>query len=759
MFEKKVSIILYVHNAELSLKECIDSIIYQSMTEIELICVDDGSTDNSLSILDNYAQRDNRIKILTQEYNGIGVSKNKGLEIASGEYLLFIDADVFFKLTMINDMYNRAIETDSDIVVCCSQQYDNVTGKFGNVVEETQYGIKLDKLPTEEVFSYIVIDDVQLFLVFNHASCDKLFKTSFIRENGIKFQNKYSNSDIYFQSMSLISATRISVITDVNVYYRFTSKILLKDKKDTDVLEFYKSFIFLKDKLIDKNIYDTLVKQFLVMAIEISILNLNNQKTYESFQKIYNHLYENFKNDFFIPESKDLILTNNDTQNYNDFKLTQEITLTEYLEITEKYFIDEDDTSIKVSVIIPVYNVEKYLAECLDSVINQTLTNIEIICINDGSTDDSTNILRKYAQNDNRIIILHQENQGPSVSRNNGVKIAKGHYIYFLDSDDMIVPYALEKMFNEAAVNNLDMIFFNSKVLYQSYDLEKNSKDQEYYFNSTYLTDEVLSGAKMYTKMLDNNRYRTSSCLYLTKNEFIKNEKIKFIEGILHEDEFYMFQIILVATRVKHINEQLFIRRVREKSITTQDKTYEHFYGIFTTYIMMLEFINKFEYTKDVENAVISNIKNIFNSAVNVYKTLSKVEQAKVSDLTIIEKYYFDSFFKPEIDNLISSLELNTKEVALLRKSESSLKVKIDALSKELSVSKNEVKILKKLNDSKDKNSRIFFKTYIEKKDYNKINGQLKWARGELSSIRNSFSYKIGRLVTWFPRKIISLFK
>ena len=93
----------------------------------------------------------------------------------------------------------------------------------------------------------------------------------------------------------------------------------------------------------------------------------------------------------------------------------------------------------KISVIIPVYNVEKYLRECLDSLLNQTFKDIEIICVNDGSTDGSLNILNEYASKDSRFIIINQNNQGLSAARNNGLNVAKGDYVAFLDSDDYIL--------------------------------------------------------------------------------------------------------------------------------------------------------------------------------------------------------------------------------------------------------------------------------------------------------------------------------
>ena len=102
---------------------------------------------------------------------------------------------------------------------------------------------------------------------------------------------------------------------------------------------------------------------------------------------------------------------------------------------------------INVSIVIPVYNVEKYLKQCLESVVNQTLDKIEVICINDGSTDNSLNILKEYEKKYNNIIIIDQENKGPGFARNIGMKRASGKYIYFLDSDDYIELNAMEICF------------------------------------------------------------------------------------------------------------------------------------------------------------------------------------------------------------------------------------------------------------------------------------------------------------------------
>lgn len=115
---------------------------------------------------------------------------------------------------------------------------------------------------------------------------------------------------------------------------------------------------------------------------------------------------------------------------------------------------------VKVSVIIPVYNVEEYLVKCLESVVNQTLQDIEIICVNDGSTDNSYEILKQYAKLDKRIILVDKENEGASAARNTGMQYSRSEYILFLDSDDRLQPETCEVVYNTAITDKSDLVVF-----------------------------------------------------------------------------------------------------------------------------------------------------------------------------------------------------------------------------------------------------------------------------------------------------------
>ena len=121
--------------------------------------------------------------------------------------------------------------------------------------------------------------------------------------------------------------------------------------------------------------------------------------------------------------------------------------------------------SPKISIIIPVYKVEKYLSRCMDTILNQTLKDIEIILIDDGSPDNCPELCDEYAKQDNRVKVIHKNNEGLGFARNSGLEIATGEYVAFVDSDDYVKKSMFEELYNELKVNNLDVVFYNFRFL------------------------------------------------------------------------------------------------------------------------------------------------------------------------------------------------------------------------------------------------------------------------------------------------------
>ncbi len=271
----------------------------------------------------------------------------------------------------------------------------------------------------------------------------------------------------------------------------------------------------------------------------------------------------------------------------------------------------------KVSVIIPVYNVEKYLRECLDSIINQTLKDIEIICVDDGSSDNSLEILKEYMKRDSRIKIISQNNKGVSCARNIGLENARGKYIYFIDSDDFLELNGLNEMYQQAEIKDLDLLKFNlctyedetgrKKALYQRVKPEFLKELGDTIF------DYKTIGADVYT--LSPNM----------QSSFFRKETIKkcrFPKGLIFEDNIFLIEALFNSKKVYYYDKFLANKRERKGSIT--ESTGEKFSDIIEIRNQIVDLAKKYNHYQDYKFTIYSRkymfIKLLFLQTGENYK-------------------------------------------------------------------------------------------------------------------------------------------
>lgn len=286
---------------------------------------------------------------------------------------------------------------------------------------------------------------------------------------------------------------------------------------------------------------------------------------------------------------------------------------------------------IKVSVIIPVYNVENYIEECITSVINQTLRDIEIICVNDGSTDGSTAIMEEFHKKDSRIRIINQDNAGLSVARNTGIENAVGEYIYFLDSDDFINSDTLEVLYGEAKKYDLDNIYFDGDAIYENEELEITQKSYKTYYKRPAVYQEVVPGTELFTNMELVGQFRPSACLQMPRRALLMEHNLRFYPGILHEDNLFSVQVVLLSKKVKHIPKSFFNRRVRESSIMTGRQEFRKAYGYYVSVMEFMKFaqLHGFEGER-LWQAIIHRLCNMQSNGAKAICTLTLEEIDKM---------------------------------------------------------------------------------------------------------------------------------
>lgn len=281
----KISIIIAIYNAEQFLEQCLDSILNQTLEDYELICVDDGSTDGTVDILNQYKKRDSRIKILHHEHTGKGAAgaRNMGLESAKGEYLLFLDADDYFSLFLLEHTYQKAEERQTDIVMYDARAFDHNTGNYLGNILRTEY------VPEQEVFSGKDARE-HLYRIASSAAWSMLFRRSFIKEYRLRFQEVYGPDDLFFVYASLSAAKRITVLKEELLFYR-------KNIADQQTLNIHKSplaitqaYTALQEWLEERGLFETYAAVYYECALTNFQSYISRMDTYEAYSELYEHL-------------------------------------------------------------------------------------------------------------------------------------------------------------------------------------------------------------------------------------------------------------------------------------------------------------------------------------------------------------------------------------------------------------------------------------------------------------------------------------
>ena len=319
----------------------------------------------------------------------------------------------------------------------------------------------------------------------------------------------------------------------------------------------------------------------------------------------------------------------------------------------------------KVSVIVPVYNMEKYLKQCMDSLVNQTLEDIEIIAINDGSKDASLKILKEYQKRyPDKLIIIDQKNQGISVARNNGIDIATGKYIGFVDSDDYVKLDMFEQLYNKIRETNSDIVVCD----YEEYHMDEEK------FKYIKVTENIKSN-NVYDDVSIINDIDYGPCNKLFKKELFND--IKFPKNLKYEDLNAILKVFLIASKISIVEESLYIYRINE---TGQTMT-----------------INK----------KVKDILNILQDLIDYSKSINVFDKIKLElkEMSVDKLFYY----------LIYSYELKDKEFTVIFRNEI-----IDFLNKNfenwrITLLKNKKMNLKLISKFILINNTIF-KIYISRK-------------------------------------------
>ena len=521
-----ISIIVPVYNVEPYLRQCLDSILGQTFTNFEVVLVNDGSTDNSGFICQEYARLDSRFKYFEKENGGVSDARNSGLDLAQGDYVTFLDADDFLFEDHLEKLYRATTLSDADIMIGGYSRFDGSDFYF------YKDHFKRDSLISFTSTQAIQFLDSMLDIQFFNFStaCGKLFKRTLFKE--LRFPlGRYAENQFIMWKLYL-NAESIYAFNGNSYVYRSNNEGLSSvfSVKHLDYIE-----------ALEERIKST-------KDLEGIDINLS----FNMYRYVLKRILEQLEEHGYIDEAKEV---------REKLELAEQ---GQYPFLTDEVKeIEVENGGELISIIVPIYNVEKYLRMCLDSIEHQTYSNIEVLLINDGSPDSSGEICQEYVARDSRFRYFEKENGGLSDARNYGIERSNGMYLTFVDSDDWLSLTYVEDLYQAAIRNDADTVV-SHYTLYNENDKNYYVHIWDDYYEKTYTLEEIIEALP---SLELNGLIFVTSWGNLFKKKLFNN--IRFPKGKEIEDSRTNYKLFFTSERVTYIHKEIYYHREGIESITS----------------------------------------------------------------------------------------------------------------------------------------------------------------------------------------------
>lgn len=312
----------------------------------------------------------------------------------------------------------------------------------------------------------------------------------------------------------------------------------------------------------------------------------------------------------------------------------------------------------EISVIVPVYNMARYLPMCLQSVLEQTFSDFELICIDDCSIDDSWSVLERYAAQDDRVqLFCNEHNLGLSGTRNVGMSHAAGKYLFFLDADDFLEKEAFSILYERAEREKTDMILFDYRHLF-----EKGARvwKKPEYINYDGLEEKTYNGQNLFGKLMEGHRFEVQACFKFYSIAFLRRYQLGFYENIWHEDFLFSFQCMMNAKRVACCNKILYNYRKRADGISNVLKE-KRAQSYFLVFLEVMRYWNEYAINDEIEPAVTSFLDQLIDAYYDIRFIETRRMELPFGKNT--DRYLYDLFQKTRRVRFY----ITDKEWALLR--------------------------------------------------------------------------------------------
>lgn len=613
----KISVIMPVCNVEKYLASCLDSALNQTMQDIEIICINDGSTDSSLAILRSYEAKDSRIKVIDKANAGYGAAMNDGLAIAAGEYVAILESDDRVCDNAWETLYAIAEENELDFVRGDYYRSNEKGDVYFNANRTTSFYCP-DTLPEPPHNAVITAAEYpRVFYIFP-SIWTGLYRRSFLTDNNIVFNETPGASfqDTSFAFKIWVTAKRAMLVDLPIIYYTVdNANSSVKSSKKVyavcDEMDECQSFLSKRD----------------AAEVFYKALSLLRYKTYKwNLTRIADEFADEFENRMWAEMRADW------QRGYCDPLFFRRSDYERIREIAQG--------SPTASVVIPVHNAASYLRECLESVLSQSVASIEIICVDDGSEDDSLSILKEYEAKDERVRLIAQPHSNAGHARNEGMAIARGTYLAFLDADDYYEPSFLSDMIELSDRLDLDVALCRAFIVDDKTKAKTNHRKpmlDSLKERKVYSADELWGYAFRYSVGWPWDK--------LFRRSFVQSERLEFQELMSTNDAYFVYSALALIGSFAFTNKRLVDHRVNNlKSIENiRDKSWGNLFAAIDAIRDRLKTGGRYERAeRDFNNWIaemcVWNLATLRSSRADFY---DYVREKYASDFASFDDSYF----------------------------------------------------------------------------------------------------------------------
>ncbi len=633
-----VSVVIPVYNAEKYLEQCLQSLANQSMSDFEVICVDDGSTDASVEIIHEFMRRDERFSLIQQKNQYAGIARNNGLQHARGEYLLFLDADDFFHEELLAHTYHQAKKTKADVVLFGAQKYDMQTEEFTSA----PFFFRDHLLPNKEVFSCRDLPEY-FFQLTNSCPWLQLYRRQYIVEERITFQGLPNTNDAYFVLIALAAAKRVTAVKEELVYYRVNAGSSIQDNKYKNPTCFIEAYLSIYRELNRRGIYHLVEKTFACKVVLSCAHHLRTTKNREALQVIREAICSS--------EFQKMGVLKYPSEYYFDPAEALNVLAVPHLLKFQKWLKEEQHERLEeyrhsqvdkpdLTVIVPIVDHQKYLPMAIERLRKQFLESVEFLFVVESATLKEKEILKLAAEQDIRIAYCLMTGASIACARNTGLEYAQGrHVLFYQHRDGFADADTLDFLVKKMDEQELDVLCFGSRSLKETEENRNVKHDSD-----VVATRQICSGEQMLKVLYHAKPYLPSLELRVIRREYLQKEGIRFERSNRCASEYcFCFEALLKASRVGCLQETLYLRNLDEIWMKENAPSIERAYDLFRAYQEICRIIRTYSFALAAENEIQKLAKKVLSSSQETYLKLSHEERLAYRALEMHDRLCFEA--------------------------------------------------------------------------------------------------------------------